>query len=197
MLGILKGLKITLEHAFKPKVTQLYPYVKPKLPERSRGLIQLVREQETGVLRCEACLLCEKVCPPRAITIEYQTRGHFRRRPLFRSKTVNGFYLKRTALTAPYAGKLTPPAIDVVNADTNAEQARYGEGITIGQAQGWDEMDMINAIQDTLGYVPEAAAKAVSSATGIDLADLYAMFTLSPIFRLKPEDGTVQPNKIK
>ena len=73
MRGIFQGLGLTLSHITRPKVTRLYPYEKRVLPERSRGLIQLIQEdgQDTPFnLKCEACLLCEKVCPPRAITIE-------------------------------------------------------------------------------------------------------------------------------
>ena len=72
MRGILEGMRLTFDHMFRPKVTRLYPYEKPKLPPRSRGLIQLIAEEGLGAefnLKCEACLLCEKACPPRAITI--------------------------------------------------------------------------------------------------------------------------------
>src|SRR5947209_10816124 len=75
MRGILEGLGLTFSHLFRPKVTRLYPYEKPKLPPRSRGLIQLIAEEGLKTeynLKCEACLLCEKACPPRAITIEYE-----------------------------------------------------------------------------------------------------------------------------
>ena len=45
MRGILEGMSLTFSHLFRPKVTRLYPYEKPKLPPRSRGLIQLIAEQ--------------------------------------------------------------------------------------------------------------------------------------------------------
>src|SRR6516165_463254 len=75
MRGILEGMGLTFSHLFRSKVTRLYPYEKPKLPPRSRGLIQLISEEGLQTefnLKCEACLLCEKACPPRAITIEYE-----------------------------------------------------------------------------------------------------------------------------
>src|SRR5713101_3165843 len=75
MRGILEGMGLTFSHLFRPKVTRLYPYEKRKLPPRSRGLIQLIAEEGLHTdynLKCEACLLCEKACPPRAITIEYE-----------------------------------------------------------------------------------------------------------------------------
>src|SRR6266567_2925658 len=63
MRGILEGMGLTFSHLFRPKVTRLYPYEKPKLPARSRGLIQLIAEEGLHTefnLKCEACLLCEK-----------------------------------------------------------------------------------------------------------------------------------------
>jgi formate hydrogenlyase subunit 6/NADH:ubiquinone oxidoreductase subunit I len=70
MLGILNGMKRTLSHVFmRQSVTRKYPYEKRELPERSRGLIALLLEPETSIFKCESCLMCEKACPPRAISI--------------------------------------------------------------------------------------------------------------------------------
>ena len=94
MRGILQGLGLTLLHVTRPKVTRLYPYEKRKLPDRSRGLIQLMQEagQDTPFnLKCEACLLCEKICPPRAITIEARPTLRFRRRPYFQEQELPAF----------------------------------------------------------------------------------------------------------
>ena len=84
MRGILEGMGLTFSHLFRPKVTRLYPYEKPKLPPRSRGLIQLIAEEGLQTefnLKCESCLLCEKACPPRAITIEYEPLDEWKTRP--------------------------------------------------------------------------------------------------------------------
>ena len=51
MRGILEGMGLTFSHLFRPKVTRFYPYEKPKLPPRSRGLIQLIH-----LKRCIRCL---------------------------------------------------------------------------------------------------------------------------------------------
>src|SRR5258708_9344454 len=86
MRGILEGMGLTFSHLFRPKVTRLYPYEKPKLPPRSRGLIQLIAEEGLKTdynLKCEACLLCEKACPPRAITIDFEPMNRFKERPWF------------------------------------------------------------------------------------------------------------------
>src|SRR6266571_9340607 len=93
MRGTLEGMSLTFSHLFRPKVTRLYPYEKPKLPARSRGLIQLIAEEglkREFNLKCEACLLCEKACPPRAITIEYEPTQSFVQRPWFKSYIRDG-----------------------------------------------------------------------------------------------------------
>jgi ferredoxin len=93
MRGILEGMGLTFTHLFRPKVTRLYPYEKPKLPPRSRGLIQLIAQEGLKTdfnLICEGCLLCEKACPPRAITIEYEPMHSWRERPWFESHIREG-----------------------------------------------------------------------------------------------------------
>src|SRR5204863_38612 len=82
MFGIIAGMLRTLDHLIRPRpVTRKYPYEKRDLPERSRGLIALLLEPETSIFKCESCLMCEKACPPRAISISYRFRDSFRKRP--------------------------------------------------------------------------------------------------------------------
>ena len=76
---LVKGLKITLGHAFKtlsqiigrkPKVTMEYPEEKwdSHLPDYYRGAPALVSEEQDSE-RCVSCHLCEFICPPKAIKI--------------------------------------------------------------------------------------------------------------------------------
>ena len=54
-------------------VTEQYPEERPKLPEAYRNFPFLVTENALdpmGTLRCVACLICEKECPPQCIYIE-------------------------------------------------------------------------------------------------------------------------------
>ena len=62
------GLKVTLKHFFKKKVTMQYPEERWTVPEGYRGAPYLVKDQEERV-KCVSCQLCEFVCPPKAITI--------------------------------------------------------------------------------------------------------------------------------
>lgn len=65
---ILRGLRLTFSHIFRPKVTMEYPEVRWELPANFRGAPALVNDQD-GREKCVACFLCQEVCPPQAITI--------------------------------------------------------------------------------------------------------------------------------
>jgi NADH-quinone oxidoreductase subunit I len=77
--GLLQGLGVTAKNfvgSFTDPArytTVEYPEVKPKLPENYRNFPFLVSENATdpmGTLRCVACQICEKECPPQCIYIE-------------------------------------------------------------------------------------------------------------------------------
>ena len=77
--GLIKGLAVTAKnlvgsyHDPARYTTLEYPEVKPKLPEAYRNFPFLVTENATdpmGTLRCVACQICEKECPPQCIFIE-------------------------------------------------------------------------------------------------------------------------------
>src|SRR3982750_3519787 len=100
MFGIVAGMLRTLQpFVHRQPVTRKYPYEKRDLPERSRGLIALLLEPETSIFKCESCLMCEKACPPRAISISYRSRNGFRKRPPLAPRA--SYYRLRMVQTAP------------------------------------------------------------------------------------------------
>ena len=77
--GLLQGLAVTAKnlagsfHDPARFVTTEYPEVRTKLPENYRNFPFLVAENADdpmGTLRCVACQICEKECPPQCIYIE-------------------------------------------------------------------------------------------------------------------------------
>jgi NADH-quinone oxidoreductase subunit I len=90
MTGILKGLKETARnfvgsyHDPARLTTVQYPEERAPLPENTRNFPFLVYDghPEQG-LRCVACLICEKECPPQCIYIvaERDEKGKVLRRP--------------------------------------------------------------------------------------------------------------------
>lgn len=67
--NLFKGMGITSKHLGKHAITIQYPEEKWTMPERSRGIVVLLSDKETGDLNCTACLLCMKACPTGAINI--------------------------------------------------------------------------------------------------------------------------------
>jgi NADH-quinone oxidoreductase subunit I len=77
--GLIQGLAVTAKnlvgsfHDPARLVTLEYPEQKPTIPENYRNFPFLVSENATdpmGTLRCVACQICEKECPPQCIYIE-------------------------------------------------------------------------------------------------------------------------------
>jgi ferredoxin len=212
MRGILEGMSLTLSHMFRPKVTRLYPYEKPKLPPRSRGLIQLIAEgglDREFNLKCESCLLCEKACPPRAITIEYEPAHSFVHRPWYESyirdgaekftprkippasgTPKNGFYTTRVSEYATeYFHKPVPPCVSMPVKDYLEPE------IDLAPVDAWLETwsyeagalpALLDAVMDLYGYLPLSAAKRIVQARGVDLSDLFGIATMSPKFKPAP-----------
>ena len=72
---LFKGLAYTLKNFFSKPVTIQYPTERREVSKRWRGLHRLVLD-DGGDLKCVACGLCAKICPPQAISITpYEDEG--------------------------------------------------------------------------------------------------------------------------
>ncbi len=67
--NLLKGLGIAGKHLGRHAITIQYPEERMEMPERSRGIVVLLSDKETGELNCTACELCMRACPTAAIKI--------------------------------------------------------------------------------------------------------------------------------
>ena len=212
MRGILEGMGLTLNHMFRPKLTRYYPYEKPKLPPRSRGLIQLIAEDGLKTefnLKCESCLLCEKACPPRAITIEYEPLHQWKERPWFHSYVREGaerftprklapatgtpkagFYKTRISEYAVhYFNKPVNPAVAMPTRDNLEPEIDLSKVEAL--LETWSQEAgalpaLLDTIMDIYGYLPLIAAKRVVQARGVDLSDIFGIATMSPKFKPAP-----------
>ena len=71
--AIIGGMRITLRHLFKKKVTINYPEVQRPFAPVYRGQHVLKRD-ENGAERCTACGLCAVACPAEAIIMTAEER---------------------------------------------------------------------------------------------------------------------------
>lgn len=188
MKGILGGMLRTLQHVVRPRpVTRKYPYEKRELPERSRGLIALLLEPETSIFNCESCLLCEKACPPRAISISYTFRQGFRKRPLIAPRA--SYYRIRMIAAAPYGSRRPmSTAVRTIPAEDEA-------GLDLGPARriiaetpaGADRLTrMVHLIHEAYGYLPWTVAELLLADTPRTMTDIYTAASLLPNFRGAP-----------
>jgi ferredoxin len=196
MLGLLTGMKRTLTHLLQGKtVTRKYPYEKRELPERSRGLIALLLEPETSIFKCESCLMCEKACPPRAISISYTFRNAFRKRPPIAPRA--SYYRIRMVQTAPYGDRrplsnavLTVPAEDERGLDLGIVDRVLRE-----TPQGADRLTrVLYATNQAYGYLPWSAAERIAESFGVPMTHLYTTASLLSNFHGAPDGkGTAIP----
>ncbi|MEE9443879.1 MAG: 4Fe-4S dicluster domain-containing protein [candidate division Zixibacteria bacterium] len=68
--NLILGLLTTSKHLGRHAITIQYPKERWEIPERSRGMVVLLTDLETGKLNCTACLLCMRACPSGAIDID-------------------------------------------------------------------------------------------------------------------------------
>ena len=79
--AILSGMLVTLRVNFRKKATIQYGYAprwskqetRPIAP-RYRGRFELIREPETGELRCVGCKMCAQACPGRCIEVTAENK---------------------------------------------------------------------------------------------------------------------------
>ena len=196
MRGMITGMLRTLEHLVRPRpVTRKYPYEKRELPERSRGLIALLLEPETNIFKCESCLMCEKACPPRAISISYKFRNGFRKRPPIAPRA--SYYRIRMVAAAPY-GDRRPLSTVVTTVPAEEERSLDLAPMKRILAETPKTADRLHRVLyqalKAYGYLPWTAAELVAREFDKTMTDVYTTASLLPIFRGAPAGkGTPVP----
>lgn len=66
--SLVVGLSITFKEFFSPTVTVQYPYETLDIPDRFRGHIELIAD-ENGKSKCIVCMMCQRACPSDCISL--------------------------------------------------------------------------------------------------------------------------------
>ena len=178
MLGIFTGMKITFRHFFGRKVTRLYPYEKREMPPRMRGLIHYLRDDQ-GTYKCEGCLLCEKICPPQAITVTYRGRDAHRDRPQTLPQAVWGNFRRsrKSLLSNQGRPERASEQLQPAPGEREADWAKIGAVLSRSEQPGAGLTAALSELQAAVGYLPRHAVERLSVESGLDPSTVYGVAT--------------------
>jgi NADH-quinone oxidoreductase subunit E len=183
--GILKGFGITFRNLFAAKVTRQYPEVRPIIPDRWRGRLDLIYDP-FGEHKCEVCFQCAQVCPVEAIDMSgFDSQGNRIRygMPEIYDERVDPNAYRRAGLAAR-------PMRNPARWDDEVDSAFVRELVAAYDARPEALVAIFGAVQARYGYLPERALRLVSDLMTIHWAQVFGAAGLGG-FRLLPSEGHV------
>ena len=185
-LGIAKGMALTLRRFFEPKATVMYPEVPAEVASKFRGRLQLLYD-EWGTLKCETCFQCAQACPIECIDMGgIDTRGRYHVH--WGAPETYGERREESALRR--SGRPVPdPAFSPYHPIDMAEVDRILVDFDHDPAR---MLEILEATQTAYGYLPVAALKRISHATGAWYAMIYGTATYYAHLRFEPPTATDQ-----
>ena len=183
--GIAKGMALTFRNFFSPKVTRQYPEVRPEIPDRWRGRLDLIYDP-FGEHKCEVCFQCAQVCPVEAIDMSgFDSEGNRIRYGM------QEIYDERRDPNAYRRAGLAPrPMRNAVRWDEAIDTPYVDEVIDGYGARPEALVAIFRPIQERYGYLPERALRRVSDRMSIHWAQVFGAAGLGG-FRLLPAEGHV------
>jgi ferredoxin len=179
-LGIVRGMAFTLKRFFEPKATIRYPEQPADVGVRFRGRLQLLYD-EWGTLKCETCFQCAQACPIECIDMGgLDTKGRYHVHwgpPETYGERREESALRRSGRTVPDRAYEHFEPVDVAPVD--AILARYDHDPK-------QMLPILEEVQEAYGYLPVAALKRISFATGAWYAMLYGTASYYRHLRLDP-----------
>jgi NADH:ubiquinone oxidoreductase subunit E len=181
--GILNGFATTFRNLFAAKVTRQYPEVRPTIPDRWRGRLDLIYDP-FGEHKCEVCFQCAQVCPVEAIDMSgFDSQGNRIRygMPEIYDERVDPNAYRRAGLAAR-------PMRNAARWDDEVDSAFVRTVVEGHDARPEALVAIFGAIQARYGYLPERALRLVSDLMTIHWAQVFGAAGLGG-FRLLPSEG--------
>jgi NADH:ubiquinone oxidoreductase subunit E len=181
--GILNGFATTFRNLFAAKVTRQYPEVRPSIPDRWRGRLDLIYDP-FGEHKCEVCFQCAQVCPVEAIDMSgFDSEGNRIRygMPEIYDERVDPNAYRRAGLAAR-------PMRNPARWDDEVDSAFVRTVVEGYDARPEALVAIFGAIQTRYGYLPERALRLVSDLMTIHWAQVFGAAGLGG-FRLLPSEG--------
>ncbi|MFB3917044.1 MAG: NADH-quinone oxidoreductase subunit I [Terriglobales bacterium] len=83
LVDLLKGLSVTFRNQHpRELITEQYPFERPAIAERYRGLHRLNVNPDTGETLCIACELCKLACPEKLISLTSERNPQTKKKEL-------------------------------------------------------------------------------------------------------------------
>ncbi len=186
-IGLVRGMSLTLRRFFQPKATIKWPEEKADVAPKFRGRLQLLYD-EYGSLKCETCFQCAQACPIECIDMGgVDTKGRFHVH--WGASETYGERREESALRR--SGR---PVADM--AYTRFDGIDIAPLDAILEAHDWDPKEMLAILDETqaeYGYLPVAALKHISRATGAWYAMIYGTATYYRHLRFEPPAVATAP----
>jgi hypothetical protein len=179
-------MALTLRRFFQPKATIRYPEVQASIPPRFRGRLQLLYD-EYGTIKCETCFQCAQACPIECIDMGgLDTRGRYHVHwgpPETYGERREESALRRSGRPVPdpafaHFEPIDPTAVDEILERFDHDPRRM--------------LEILEATQAVYGYLPVAALKRISYATGAWYAMLYGTASYYQHLRFEPPTDATQ-----
>jgi NADH-quinone oxidoreductase subunit E len=181
--GIFKGMATTLRNMFAPKVTRQYPEVRPEIPDRWRGRLDLIYDP-FGEHKCEVCFQCAMVCPVEAIDMSgFDSRGN-----RIRYGMPEIYDERQDANAYRRAGLPARPMRNPARWDEEIDADFVNDLVTSYDARPEALIAIFAAVQARFGYLPERALRIISDRTTIHWAQVFGAAGIGG-FRLLPAEG--------
>ena len=190
-IGLVKGMALTLRKFFAPKATVMYPEMPADVATKFRGRLQLLYD-EYGGLKCETCFQCAQACPIECIDMGgMDTKGRFHVHwgaPETYGERREESALRRSGRTVPDQAFEHFAPFDIAIVDEILERFDHDPKAML---------PILEATQETFGFLPVAALKRISERTGAWYATIYGAASYYGHLRFEPPSARAQAKQVR